>query len=382
MLSIASEVLQSSEKGTASSGGSSKSSSEEGKTSASATASSPESSESTAAAEASRDESSLAGEGEASSEESSSGDGTSETAAGESVSSSDESPAAAGSKDAAKPAVQDAARASDFFNAENSKNLLTDVRVIEGEVYTIDGANEISLLDPGESLRVNFKAHSSSDLQPLSVVKADPPSLMAVEADPVRPMVKDDAGAAVVRDDVSAMTVDLPASTVREEPSVPVVKPSSVETIVPPAPKDVVESALPPSVTELEKSGTRYGTLKDPGKDVFVKCRGGEWQAAKDGMVILPGDQVRTSANSSVEVLLDGNKTAQVEVKEGSLFRINKAETDPVTGDKTTLLDLAMGKVLVHVEKLEGRSKFEVKTPTALTGVRGTTFEVTVKEKL
>ena len=56
-------------------------------------------------------------------------------------------------------------------------------------------------------------------------------------------------------------------------------------------------------------------------------------------------------------------------------------ETESKTGDKTTLLDLALGKVLVHVEKLQGKSKFEVRTPTALTGVRGTTFTVEVREK-
>ncbi|MBI4711294.1 MAG: FecR domain-containing protein, partial [Candidatus Omnitrophica bacterium] len=71
-----------------------------------------------------------------------------------------------------------------------------------------------------------------------------------------------------------------------------------------------------------------------------------------------------------------------IEIKGGSLFRIQKAETDPVTGDKTTLLDLALGKIVVDVEKLKGNSKFEVRTPTALSGVRGTTFEVTVKERL
>jgi hypothetical protein len=53
-----------------------------------------------------------------------------------------------------------------------------------------------------------------------------------------------------------------------------------------------------------------------------------------------------------------------------------------ITGDKTTLLDLAIGKVLVQTQKLQGDSKFEVRTPTALTGVRGTIFEVTVKEKV
>jgi hypothetical protein len=98
-------------------------------------------------------------------------------------------------------------------------------------------------------------------------------------------------------------------------------------------------------------------------------------------MVILPGDEVKTASTASVKVILDGGKVGLVEIMEGSLFRINKAETNPETGDKTTLLDLAIGKVLVHAGKLQGNSKIEVRTPTALTGVRGTVFEVAVKEK-
>jgi hypothetical protein len=136
-----------------------------------------------------------------------------------------------------------------------------------------------------------------------------------------------------------------------------------------------------PIVTTVTKDGMRYGTLRKPGKDVFVKCQGGDWQAAKDGMVIMPGDEVRTAERNSVEVFLDGGKVGRIEVKEGSLFRIQKSEMDVTTGDRTTLLDLAMGKILVKVESLKGNSKFEVRTPTALTGVRGTIFEVTVKEK-
>ena len=103
---------------------------------------------------------------------------------------------------------------------------------------------------------------------------------------------------------------------------------------------------------------------------------------AKDGMVILPGDQVKTTDSSSVELVMDAGKTGKVEIKEGSLFRILQAESDPSTGDKRTVLDLALGKILVKVESLKGNSKFEVRTPTALTGVRGTIFEVTVKEKV
>jgi hypothetical protein len=125
----------------------------------------------------------------------------------------------------------------------------------------------------------------------------------------------------------------------------------------------------------------RYGTLKNPGKNVFVRSPGREWKPATDGMVILPGDEVKTAEKNFVEVLMDGGKVGRVEIEEKSLFRIKSAETDAATGDKTTLLDLAIGKILVRAGALKGNSKFEVRTPTALTGVRGTVFEVTVKEK-
>lgn len=55
-------------------------------------------------------------------------------------------------------------------------------------------------------------------------------------------------------------------------------------------------------------------------------------------------------------------------------------EEDPLTKDKTTLIDLALGKLLVKVEALKGSSKFEVRTPTAQTGVRGTEFEIAVED--
>ena len=47
---------------------------------------------------------------------------------------------------------------------------------------------------------------------------------------------------------------------------------------------------------------------------------------------------------------------------------------------QTTLLDLAIGKILISAEKLDTPdSKFEVKTPTSVVGVRGTAFSVEVE---
>lgn len=135
------------------------------------------------------------------------------------------------------------------------------------------------------------------------------------------------------------------------------------------------------NVTAMEQAnlaGSQYVTLKNPGKEVFVKNRAGEWVPAQDGMVILPGDEVKTATGSSVEVILDGGQVGHITVREGSVFKILEASTNSATGDKKTLLDLAVGKILVKAEALKGNSKFEVKTPTAIAGVRGTLFEVEV----
>ncbi len=228
---------------------------------------------------------------------------------------------------------------SQFFSSGRASGFTTDVRVQEGAVYTLDGVNDMSLLTQGESLRVAFKEKKEE------LVRMEQ---KAPEAKPLQPVFEP----VVVAGDHQVSKEEFLFG--QSKPATPV-------------------------VMENDETAGRYGTLKNPGKDVFVKCAGGEWQAAKDGMVIMPGDVVKTASSGSVEVMLDGGKVGRVDVKAGSLFRINKAGTNPATGDKTTLLELAVGKLIAHVEKLQGNSKFEVRTPTALTGVRGTVFEVTVK---
>ena len=54
---------------------------------------------------------------------------------------------------------------------------------------------------------------------------------------------------------------------------------------------------------------------------------------------------------------------------------------DAASGDKNTMIDVALGKVKVYADKLRGKSKFEVNTPTAVLAIRGTIFEVKVWEE-
>ena len=115
---------------------------------------------------------------------------------------------------------------------------------------------------------------------------------------------------------------------------------------------------------------------------LFADSAPGAWQAAKAGMTLHEKDEIRTGPKSIANLLIDeSGKTGQFELKPDSRLRVNTLALDAASGDKTTLLDLAIGDVLVHAEKLKGNSKFEVRTPNSTTGVRGTTFLVSANPK-
>ena len=104
------------------------------------------------------------------------------------------------------------------------------------------------------------------------------------------------------------------------------------------------------------------------------------WSPVSVGMVLSEGDTLRTSARSWALLNIDDGKIAAVEVKEGSEMMIAELQVDPQTDMSQTLLDLAMGEVLIRAQKVHGEnSRFEVKTPTSIVGVRGTTFNVKVE---
>ena len=279
--------------------------------------------------------------------------------------SSNEKSEASSEKEVAAPSKSDVKAANwrdvpiaGFAGNEDAKKFLTDVRVIEGAVYVIDGGNAMSLLGMGDSMRVFYKRRKTLNAEKKATAEAE-----------------------ALKSQISDLKSPVPSEPAMKQALSKIMEKVAAEPEVAPAPEARVLKSATPIVMQQTKSGDRYGTLKNPGKDVFVRTRGGDWKAATDGMMILPGDEVKTAAKNSVEVLMDGGKIGHVEIKEGSLFRIQQAESDPTTGAKTTILDLAIGKILVKVEALKGNGKFEVRTPTALTGVRGTIFEVTVKEK-
>ena len=114
---------------------------------------------------------------------------------------------------------------------------------------------------------------------------------------------------------------------------------------------------------------------------VDIKTPSQDWSPAKAGMVLNEGDIIRTQKDSVAVVNMDGNgETATVEVKQNSQVKLAELIADKSAGTESTLLDLALGDVMIKARKLDSeKSKFEVKTPTSVVGVRGTTFSVSVE---
>lgn len=104
--------------------------------------------------------------------------------------------------------------------------------------------------------------------------------------------------------------------------------------------------------------------------DVKVMQAGKE-NSAKIGLIVNESDEVKT-----------GNGTIDLQTKGGSAVRIREFTTVKVaklTGSNTNL-SMSSGSLLATVKKENSSENFEVVTPTAIAGVRGTTFSVEVED--
>ena len=131
----------------------------------------------------------------------------------------------------------------------------------------------------------------------------------------------------------------------------------------------------------LAEKTKRIAVVSEAQGTVEVKISGKEWIPAVIGATLSQGDMIRTKENSTAVLNLDGDaQTASVDIKEKSQMSLAQLLEDKTEDVQTTLLDLSLGSILIKAKKLQaGKSRFEVKTPTSIVGVRGTTFSVTVE---
>lgn len=127
----------------------------------------------------------------------------------------------------------------------------------------------------------------------------------------------------------------------------------------------------------------RTGKIVSLHGNVKVKslATGGDWVTAKAGMILNEGAVIKTKADSYAFLTLSGMGAATVQVEEHSQLLISKLVMDKKKKKQNTLLDLAIGEILVKIKKMKfEETTFQVKTPTTVLGARGTSFIVKVNK--
>ncbi len=144
--------------------------------------------------------------------------------------------------------------------------------------------------------------------------------------------------------------------------------------------------------------------------DARYMVAGGSWQTAKVGTVLKPGSVIETSREkgafvdlvlgegggvvtppsstvfkpfipSSMAPSASYQPSAEqniVRVWENSALGIDKLTTTQTGADvvSETQLDLKMGRIIGNVKKMSAASRFEVKLPNGVAGIRGTFFDI------
>ena len=104
---------------------------------------------------------------------------------------------------------------------------------------------------------------------------------------------------------------------------------------------------------------------------------GGGWSPVRAGTILKSGDTVKTDANSSVDLDMRENGE-MVRLTPETTLKIEKLTKDK-TGAETvieTQLDLKNGRILGRVNRMASASKYEVKIPTGVVGIRGTRYDI------
>lgn len=104
---------------------------------------------------------------------------------------------------------------------------------------------------------------------------------------------------------------------------------------------------------------------------------GGAWAPLKAGAILGSGSAVKTGAGAAV-VLDMGVNGRSIAVVENTTLGIDKLTFDKTGADVVTetQLDVKVGRIIGKVNKTSPASRFEIKTPTGVAGIRGTTFDI------
>lgn len=105
--------------------------------------------------------------------------------------------------------------------------------------------------------------------------------------------------------------------------------------------------------------------------------RGSNWKDLRVGTRLKQNSIIRTAPGANVDLFL-GDNGPVVRVTENTTMGIDRLTIDRSGVEKIieTQLDLRSGRILGNVKKLAAASKYEVKTPQGVAGIRGTRYDI------
>ncbi len=117
-----------------------------------------------------------------------------------------------------------------------------------------------------------------------------------------------------------------------------------------------------------------HGVLKVVKGDVqIIQASDGKKVAAKIGQKVFPKDTIIAGKESRAKIVMVDNN--EINISPDSKIEIQSYDYKPEEDKKSVILNVMYGKVRSKVnQKYEGENKFQVKTPSAVAGVRGTDF--------
>lgn len=117
-----------------------------------------------------------------------------------------------------------------------------------------------------------------------------------------------------------------------------------------------------------------HGVFRVVKGDVAVVTKSGTTTKAKIGQKVFPSDKITAGKDSRAKiVMIDKN---EINVSPDTQIVIENYQFKPEENKKSVLINVLYGKVRAKVEQkydTDG-NKFQIKTPTAVAGVRGTDF--------
>jgi hypothetical protein len=139
--------------------------------------------------------------------------------------------------------------------------------------------------------------------------------------------------------------------------------------------KKDVERALVRKLLPVKASGQMNGVIVSLAGEVRIyKKNASDWSQVKQNDIISEGDKLQTADDARAEVRL-GNGNVLL-VQSGTELSFSALRYDSASGNYQNEITLAKGRVSGVVGKITAASTFQIKTSTAVCGVRGTFIEV------